>query len=321
MTRESGVPRVSLGLPVYNGERYLRAAVDSLLGQTFEDFELIISDNASTDGTEDICRGYAAADPRVRYVRQPRNIGANPNHNAVIRLARAPYVKWCSYDDVCAPEYLERALAALEKDPAAVLCHSRSVLMDEHGERLRGDGTAFYLPTGRRIVPPDAPLTRRLLHADRPHVRLRDVLLNTKWCFEIYGVIRRDALLRTGLHQSYYGTDKAVLAGLALLGPWCSVDEELFFRRCHATNSGTLTGRAREEWSRPGRRVGPRGAVLAAGYVRAVNRTPLPFAERVRCYAAVVGKAVERDNFANLVVPGPDNYFGIGAGRPAAVWR
>jgi glycosyltransferase involved in cell wall biosynthesis len=71
-------PRLSIGLPVYNGEEYLAESLDALLGQTYEDFELVISDNASTDGTQELCRKYAARDSRIRYLRLPRNIGATP---------------------------------------------------------------------------------------------------------------------------------------------------------------------------------------------------------------------------------------------------
>ena len=74
----SALPRLSIGLPVYNGENYLAESLEALLGQTYEDFELIISDNASTDGTADICQRYGKQDSRIRYIRQPRNIGLNP---------------------------------------------------------------------------------------------------------------------------------------------------------------------------------------------------------------------------------------------------
>ena len=88
----SPAPTLSVGLPVYNGERYLAESLDALLAQTYADFELIISDNASTDGTAEICREYAARDPRIRYVRQPVNVGAGPNHNLLVPLARGAYL-------------------------------------------------------------------------------------------------------------------------------------------------------------------------------------------------------------------------------------
>src|SRR5579871_3942080 len=113
--------RVSIGLPVHNGERYLREAIDSLLAQTYRDFELIISDNGSTDGTEAICRAYAAADPRIRYYREEQNRGCAWNWNRVFALARGEIFKWAAHDDVCAPRLVERCLEALDRCPEAVL--------------------------------------------------------------------------------------------------------------------------------------------------------------------------------------------------------
>src|SRR5882762_8329729 len=96
----TGVPRLSLGLPVYNGEEYLAESLDALLGQSYGDFELVISDNASADGTEEICRQYADKDSRIRYVRQPKNIGATPNHNYLFEVCRTELFKWVSHDDL-----------------------------------------------------------------------------------------------------------------------------------------------------------------------------------------------------------------------------
>src|ERR1700748_1804909 len=102
----SRIPEVSIGIPVYNGADFLGAAIESHLGQTFGDFELVISDNASTDGTEELCRGTANQDSRVRYVRQDENIGANANFNEVVRLSRARYYRWAADDDTLSPDYL-----------------------------------------------------------------------------------------------------------------------------------------------------------------------------------------------------------------------
>src|SRR5215472_3946539 len=104
----NAAPRLSIGLPVYNGEDYLAESLEALLGQSYEDFELIISDNASTDSTADICRRYEKQDSRIRYVRQPRNIGAGPNHNYVVRHARGELFKWAAHDDLYARDLLKR---------------------------------------------------------------------------------------------------------------------------------------------------------------------------------------------------------------------
>ena len=120
----TGSPRLTVGLPTYNGEEYLAQALDSLLAQTFTDFELIISDNASTDATESIARAYAARDPRIRYVRHPRNRGSAFNHTYVIREARGEYFKWASDDDLYAPDLLERCVEALDNRPEIPLAHA-----------------------------------------------------------------------------------------------------------------------------------------------------------------------------------------------------
>ncbi|MBD2214537.1 glycosyltransferase family 2 protein [Nostoc linckia FACHB-104] len=98
--------RLSIGLPVYNGKKFIRESIDCILNQTFQDFELIISDNASTDNTEKICREYAAKDNRIRYYRNAKNIGCARNFHRAFELSTGEYFKWVAYDDLHAPEYL-----------------------------------------------------------------------------------------------------------------------------------------------------------------------------------------------------------------------
>ena len=126
----SAVPRLSIGLPVYNGENFLAESIESLLGQSYEDFELIISDNASTDDTEDICRTYAEKDPRIRYIRQRHNIGSAPNHNFVIEQAGGDLFKHASHDDLYARDLLKLCVAALDEHPQVVLAHSWSAVIN-----------------------------------------------------------------------------------------------------------------------------------------------------------------------------------------------
>ena len=123
-------PVVSIGVPVYNTERFIAGALDSLLAQTFADFELIISDNASTDGTREICESYAARDSRIRYIRQSENIGLPRNWNAVVHAASGEFFKWASASDCCAPTMVERCVAALRADDSAVLCYGKTQMMD-----------------------------------------------------------------------------------------------------------------------------------------------------------------------------------------------
>lgn len=108
-------PLVSIGVPVYNGEASLRSALDSILQQSFTDFELIISDNASTDGTKAICQEYASKDQRIRYIRQSENIGAMLNFKFVLDQAQAPYFMWAACDDVRSPDFLEENIRFLDE--------------------------------------------------------------------------------------------------------------------------------------------------------------------------------------------------------------
>src|SRR5712671_2230439 len=114
-TAISKSPRVSIGVAVYNGERFLSKTLDSLLAQTFEDLEIIICDNCSEDGTEHICRSYAASDNRIQYHRNSTNIGAPRNFNLVTTLSRGEYFKWSSADDLCAPVMIERCVEVLDQ--------------------------------------------------------------------------------------------------------------------------------------------------------------------------------------------------------------
>jgi len=135
-TSSSPPPSISIGLPVYNGARFLPQALESLLGQSFSDIELIVSDNASSDSTQDICTEYAMHDARIRYVRQNVNIGAMRNWNFVAKQARGKYFKWSSASDYCAPDMLARCFAAMEAESDIVLCYGQTCLVDQETGEL-----------------------------------------------------------------------------------------------------------------------------------------------------------------------------------------
>src|SRR5690348_12208016 len=123
--------KVAIGMPVWNGEAFLAEAIESVLGQTYGDLELVISDNASTDATAEICHGYAQRDSRIRYIRQDRNIGAGPNHVEVFRRSSSAYFKWASHDDVLEPGFLEACVRVLDESDAVVLCSPATLLINE----------------------------------------------------------------------------------------------------------------------------------------------------------------------------------------------
>ncbi|MPZ64365.1 MAG: glycosyltransferase [Pseudonocardiaceae bacterium] len=269
----SRVPRLSIGLPVYNGEQYLAEALDALLGQSYEDFELIISDNASTDGTADICRHYAAQDPRIRYIRQPHNIGAAPNHNVVFREARGELFKWASHDDLYGRELLRRCVEALDEHPHVVLAHAWHAIID--GADAVTERFDYRLAT------------------DSPHApeRFRSLLF-APGGDDFYGVIRAEVLRRIAPLDSYHHADRTIVAEIALHGPFHQVPELLYFRRDHPTraeraNPTKRTRCANLDPRRVDRLRHPTVRLLADyvwGFVGVVRRAPLSPTDRRQCY-------------------------------------
>jgi glycosyltransferase involved in cell wall biosynthesis len=267
-------PHVSVGMPVYNGERYIAQAIESILSQTFLDLELIICNNASTDATEQICEEYAAKDPRVRYYRNDRNHGAAWNHNRVVELARGEYFRWQAHDDYCDPTLLEKCLAVLRSDPNVVLCYPQFVRVDAHGKRLG-------IKSSR--VAGGAPARERF----------RSLIYRRDSCEEVYGVTRTAVMRKTALIGPYSNSDDTFLADLILHGQFREVPEPLFFYRLHSAQStAAYASRSdRMAWFNPSART--RFSLpflrLYAGYIPLVWRSPLPWREKVLCYLSLVG--------------------------------
>ena len=220
MSAETG-PRVSVGLPVYNGERFVGQAVESVLAQTFAEFELIISDNGSRDATEEICRSYAAQDPRIRYVRSKTNRGAAWNFDRVFELAAGEYFKWVAADDVCGPEFLARCVEALDSNPRAVLAYGRAKAID-----LRGQ---IFLEEE-----PDWRMDWRSAPVDR----FRQLIDRSPWqVLFVFALTRSAALRSTGLIRGYSGSDCNLVAELILQGEFHEVPADLHFFRIHRGSS------------------------------------------------------------------------------------
>src|SRR6187200_165495 len=238
MTRTG--PKLSLGIPVHNGAAYLAQLFDCLRAQSFTDFEAIICDNASTDATEQICRRVTAADPRFRYQRNDRNIGAAPNFNRVFEQASGRYFKWTAHDDLMAPTYLERCIAILEQDPSVSVCHAAIQVVNAELRPLNFDpGLNRYVDVDG--TPALLPEPVGLASSPDPATRFDDVLQGMRLCSEIFGVMRTELVRRTSLHGSYYGSDKVLLAELALLGRIETLAEPLFIKRFHKDTSYYLT--------------------------------------------------------------------------------
>lgn len=266
-------PRLTLGLPVYNGERFLAESLDALLAQTYADFELIISDNGSTDRTGDIARHYQSIDPRVRYIHHAQNRGSTFNHNYVIEQTRGEFFKWVSDDDLYAPDLLQRCIEALDSRPEVVLAHA---------------WTAFIDDTGVITDPIDYALTTDV---PDPVERFRSVLY-TDGGDDIYGVIRMSVLDRVAPFGSYHWADRTFVAELALNGPFHNVPDFLYFRRDHPMRTSRV-GRhnirlrcTRLDPARASRLRHPMARLMGEyllGFASAIKRAPIAQVDRWRC--------------------------------------
>jgi glycosyltransferase involved in cell wall biosynthesis len=270
----SHVP-VTIAMPVFNGEAYMAQALDSLLSQTFTNFELIISDNASSDRTEEIARHYASMDPRIRYYRNDTNLGAGWNQNRVIQLGRGKYFLMAHHDDVRAPEYIERTLAVLAADPSIVVCYTKTQDIDEHGNPL--------------------PRTDPPLDIDS-HDRVRrfcEIIRMDHICEAGFGLIRMDVLRKTVMHGNYADSDRVLLAELALYGRLFQIPECLFFRRAHAKQSTEVCP---DRQSRTAQWFNPQHQEKIffphvrqfVEYLRVIHRVPISVRDRKACLAGML---------------------------------
>jgi glycosyltransferase involved in cell wall biosynthesis len=265
-------PLVSIGLPVYNGEKYIQLAVEAILQQDYADFELIISDNASTDATPEICQELAAKDKRIRYSRNATNIGASPNMKRVFELSGGEFFALAAHDDLYLPGLLRRCVELLSAAPPnVVLVAPRAVVIDEEGRSTTMQ--VERLQTKRRT----------------PHQRAADILRNVQWATAQYGLYRANALRKTRLIDAFPASDYVLLFELAILGEIWEVPETLFQRRYHPGISTKVNKNHAEfaAWfgqKQNGKSDRPR---LGLEYARSVARMPLPLGERVLCFGSV----------------------------------
>jgi len=291
-------PKVSIGLPVYNGEKYLAQALDSVLAQTFQDFEVILSDNASTDGTAEICQRYAAKDARIRYNRNATNIGGGNNENLTVELSTGDYFCWLGHDDYYAPEFLEQCVAALDRDPQIVHCYAQIVAIDEQGNHKS--------VTSRN-------------HAKSPHAYQRFITIACArdFCEESNGMTRASVLKRTLRVVNYTASDRTLLAEISLHGRFHDVPLPLFFKRFHEGNV-YIDWRARMAWYDPnmgGRIVFPFWMQFF-DYFRRIYRSPLSLGEKIMCTLAMTKwKLLYAKNLAK------DLAYGLYMGLHSPEWR
>ncbi|MEM8674351.1 MAG: glycosyltransferase [Cyanobacteria bacterium P01_G01_bin.67] len=275
-------PKVSIGIPVYNGEKYLEWAIESLLAQSFQDFEIIISDNASTDRTESICRSFQSRDERIHYYRNLTNIGAAGNYKKVFQLATGEFFKWMAHDDRCSPNYLEDCVQALEADPEIVMTFPRFELIDE------SDRT-YPLVDENTYVTPERIITtnpQRNFMSISPSERYSEVLFKTTECYEFFGLSRRDVIERSSQHDAYYGSDKVLLCELAMMGKIKEVPSATGYFRIHGEQSQSLKShKERSNWISPDLSYGVFHSRVKClqGYCRSIFAYPAPLVERINC--------------------------------------
>lgn len=272
--------QVAVGLPVYNAERYLEQALESLVNQTHRDLEIVISDNGSTDRTSEICERYAAQDPRITYYRHDSNRGAGWNFNFVLDHANAPYFRWYAYDDCLDARCIELCADALDADASLILVWPRTIVIDENGTVSEENSNTLWWDAG-------TPSSRVNSLLGRPLV---ESLL--RLCHPIYGLMRREVLMRARRHGSYPSADCALLVELAVLGPWARVPEAVFYSRRHLESSTVnKTPEQIAAWFDP-RRSAAKAVMpitkLFCGYVLAVLTRGVPLRERMRCMREVL---------------------------------
>lgn len=218
-------PILSIGLPTYNGAKWIRDAIDSALEQSFRDFELIICDNTSTDETEAICRDIAARDARVRYHRNSTNIGLYKNFDRTFELSSGKYFKWAADSDYCLDGFFEKCVAALEAREDVVLAYPQTYLLLRN---MDGEETAMEYHDDFNI------------EDEQPSIRFRKYLEREKINNIMHGIIRSSALRKTSLIRPMPGSDISMIAELSLLGKFLEIPDRLFVRRFDSETSGLL---------------------------------------------------------------------------------
>lgn len=261
--------KISVGMPVYNGERYLPQAIESILAQTCGDFEFIISDNASTDNTEAICREYGVKDKRIRYYRNAENIGASDNYNAVFRYAAGTYFKWTSCNDFCKPTLLARCADVLERHSDVVLCYPKTVLFDDTAGILE-----HY----------DDNL---ILMDEEPFTRFERLLTSMRLNNAMNGLIRAETLRKTHLIRVYLCSDVVMMAELALHGKFSEAPEYLYYRRMDKDTATRMKApeQVLEHYHpKRDRRMLLQHWKLIAGYGDAIRCSAVELPQKIKCY-------------------------------------
>ncbi len=269
-------PCVTIGLPVFNGEKYLRATLESILSQTYSDFELIICDNASTDTTPFICRDYLARDKRIRYFRNAKNIGGPANFNRVFNLSSSKYFKWAAYDDIHDSTFLKKCVDILDSNPSINLCHSKTGRIDENGKLI---GQYDFNPKN---------------DWSKLKNQFGDIIFfnNDAWV-SLFGLIRVSSLKKTRLFKYHISADRTLLSEISLEGRIYSIPELLFYRREHNeayTNKNFKSSYEKLNWWNPNKKQSRFILIywtVLLEYFRVVKHMHLKWSDQVFCYLMI----------------------------------
>lgn len=280
---------VSIGIPVYNGAVYLRDALVSVLAQTFPNLELIISDNASNDGTEDICQEYLGRDKRITYIRHATNLGAGPNYDNCFHKSSGKYFKWLAHDDMIASSFIEKSVDALEASPDAVLCYSHIREIDMHNKTIREYDPGF---SG--------------LSADSPSQRFKPLIKDMTDCKFFFGLFRRNVLINSELHGNYISSDKILIAETGLRGRFVKIDEPLILIREHNQRYTRAIYPNRNRslvWldTASNKRKPYRRLTLYKKYIHIINKNIFDRKERMFCYKYLIEYAFRKRNLKILM--------------------
>ena len=270
------VPRVTVSVAVHNGADYLGDCVESILAQSYPDFELVISDSASTDGTEELCRSYAARDQRVRYLRSDDYLGITENHEATLRAARGELFCWIGADDALHEDYVSACVEAFDADPTLVHVCATAQGIDPLWHRdARTPLLADYRDDRLTLLDPS------------PSARLRNLIRQLRQCNAFMGLYRTDLLRSLLPLEPAPGFDRVLLAQVVLHGRSEQLKRLLYYRRMHSTQTSRhMTEAATQRiFNRPLTTVAYLESVNLFGrQVAAIRQAPLDANERLRCF-------------------------------------
>jgi glycosyltransferase involved in cell wall biosynthesis len=275
MNMNGSKPKVTIAIPVFNGDNYLAETLDSVFTQTFQKFEVVIADNGSTDGTERICQDYAAKDMRIHYYRSDVNLGVTWNYKRVVGFSSGEYLMYLAHDDKLAPSFLEQCVAVLDTHPDVVLCYPKAIEIDTQGN-------ALYKK--EQFLEADSP---------RPHKRFRQLIRMDHNCETQFGLIRADVLKKTVIFAPIPDGERIMLAELSLYGKYYRVSDYLFLHREHPDRTLNVYPTRFDrlhlylEPHQAGKLILPHFAEFFE-YLRCIRRAPLKFAERLACYGEML---------------------------------